>query len=33
MYDSGVNPLKGGGTKWIGHKSWTIGGLLEKFGL
>ena len=33
MYDSGVNPLKGGGTKWIGHKSRTIGGLLEKFGL
>ena len=33
MYDSGLKPLKGGGTRWIAHKLKAIGRLLEKFGL
>ena len=33
MYDSGVKPLTGGGTRWIYHKLWTMGRLLEWYGL
>ena len=33
IYDSGVKPLKGGGTRWVDHKLWVMGRLLEKFSL
>ena len=31
MYDSGVKPLTGVGTRWICHKLWAMGRLLEWF--
>ena len=33
MYDSGVKPLTGGGTRWIYHKLGAMGRLLEWYGL
>ena len=33
MYDSGVKPLTGGRSRWIYHKLWVMGRLLEWYGL